>query len=558
MGFRVSRCAQAPALLRLATPEPRTLAGTGRCATTLARRRVLVKEQAWPLGLGCRLGRTLAVGRTIRHWRTTGRLTTTGRRTRGTRCALAVLARGRLAGRTLTFDPRLALTALGRCTSGRTQGPHTLALAHRTGGFALHTLQLVLALGIELRHRYRRQADLGTEDINLVLGHFTPATHRQVGVEEHRTETHALQTADHQTLGFPQTTYFAVTTFHHHAVVPVVETFTARRFLDIAELRRTVFEHHAGLEPGNHLFVHFTTDTDRVLAVHFVGRVHQAVGQLTVGGEHQQTGGVDVQAADIDPAAFFRTRQLVEHGRTAFRVVTGADFAVGFVVHDHAANRFGRLFALDHLAIDGDGVMHVDALAEGGVFAVDLDPAFADPAFHVAARADADTGEDLLQFFACWADFLVVFLLDITHLGTSRCVDSGLGLKKLNLLPGRRDRRGGANHTPMLAIMHSRNQSSNKRRSCSIASARASASASSSVSCGRPDALSRAATAASNCSRACCAPTRSGTGSSGTSNTSAISGSCSSSSSASTVSTVSTTKAGTSSATASGSGSGGN
>src|SRR5450830_302202 len=104
MGFRVSRCAQASALLRLATPEPRTLAGTGRCATTFARRRVLVQDQAWTLGLGGRLGRTLAVRRTIRHGRTAARLTTTGRRTRSTRCALAVLTRGRLAGRTLAFD----------------------------------------------------------------------------------------------------------------------------------------------------------------------------------------------------------------------------------------------------------------------------------------------------------------------------------------------------------------------------------------------------------------------------------------------------------------------
>src|SRR5579872_1746261 len=112
MGLRVSRCAQAPALLRLATPETRTLARAGRCAAALARRRVLVQHQAWTLGLGRRLGRTLAVRRTLRHWRTTPRFTTTGRRTRSTRCALAILARCRLAGRTLAFDPRLALTAL--------------------------------------------------------------------------------------------------------------------------------------------------------------------------------------------------------------------------------------------------------------------------------------------------------------------------------------------------------------------------------------------------------------------------------------------------------------
>ena len=107
----------------------------------------------------------------------------------------------------------------------------------------------------------------------------------------------------------------------------------------------------------------------------------------------------------------FGRGSLVEHGRTAFRVVTGADLAIGLVVHDHAAYRFGGFFALDHLAINGDGVVHVDAQTEGGVFAIDLDPALADPGFHVTARADADTGEDFLQLFACWADFLVVFLI---------------------------------------------------------------------------------------------------------------------------------------------------
>ncbi len=206
----------------------------------------------------------------------------------------------------------------------------------------------------------------------------------------------------------------------------MVEAFATRRLLDVGELRRAILEDHTGLEPLDHLVIDFATHTHRVFTVHLVGRVHQAVGQFTVGGEHQQAGGIDVQATDIDPAAFFRTRQLVEHGRAPFRVVTGADFAVGLVVHDHAANRFGRFFALDDLAINGDGVVQVDTLAKGGIFAIDLDPAFADPAFHVAARADADTGEDLLQFFACWADFLAVFLIVVTHLGTSRCVDSGL------------------------------------------------------------------------------------------------------------------------------------
>ncbi|MNI25793.1 hypothetical protein D3C73_794690 [compost metagenome] len=201
----------------------------------------------------------------------------------------------------------------------------------------------------------------------------------------------------------------------------MVETFTAWRLLDVGELGRAIFKDNTRLQALDHLVVDFATHTHRVFTVHFVGRVHQAVGQLTVGGEHQQTGGVDVQATDVDPATLFRARHLVKHGRTTFRIDTGADFAVGFVVHDHAAHRFGGLFTLDHLAIDGDGVVHVDALAKGGVFAVDLDAAVADPGFHVTARADADTGEDFLQFFACWADWLVVLLVFDTHLGTSRC-----------------------------------------------------------------------------------------------------------------------------------------
>ncbi|MNM95050.1 hypothetical protein D3C81_1074750 [compost metagenome] len=128
--------------------------------------------------------------------------------------------------------------------------------------------------------------------------------------------------------------------------------------------------------------------------------MHQTVGQLTVCGEHQQAGGVDVQATDVDPAAFFRPWQAVEHGRTAFRVVTGADLAVGLVVHDHPAGGLGGLLALDQLAVDGDGVVQVDALTEGGGNAIDLDPALADPGLDVTARTHTDTGENFLQFLA--------------------------------------------------------------------------------------------------------------------------------------------------------------
>src|SRR5690606_5739933 len=113
----------------------------------------------------------------------------------------------------------------------------------------------------------------------------------------------------------PQTAHFAVATFHHHAVIPVVEAFAAGGFLNVGEFGRAVFQHHTGFQQLDHFLGHFTPDTDGIFAIHLVGRVHQAVGQLTVGGEHQQPSGVDVETADVDPAAFFGPWQTIKHGR---------------------------------------------------------------------------------------------------------------------------------------------------------------------------------------------------------------------------------------------------
>src|SRR5690606_17642705 len=114
----------------------------------------------------------------------------------------------------------------------------------------------------------------------------------------------------------------------------------------------------------------------------------------------------------------------------------GTDFTVRLVVHDHAAHRFGGLFTLDDATINADSIVQIDALTEGRVLAIDLDPALADPGFDVATRAYANTCQNLLQLFACGSDFLAVLLVFFTHLGTSRCVDSGDAEDRRDLLPG--------------------------------------------------------------------------------------------------------------------------
>src|SRR5690606_16344379 len=228
-------------------------------------------------------------------------------------CTLVVTGGSRSTSRPLSLSLAARRSALIVARRTRATGG-TLAGAQRPGRSLLLTLELFARLAFHFRHGDRLQAHLIAEDIHLRLGQFTPATHGDIGIEEHRPETHALQAADHQALGFPQSAHFTVAAFHHHHVVPMVEAFAAGRFLDVSELGRTVFQHDAIFQVFDDFFGDFTAHAHRVLAVHLVRRVHQTVGQFAIGGEHQQACGVDVQTADIDPAATLQTRQTIEHG----------------------------------------------------------------------------------------------------------------------------------------------------------------------------------------------------------------------------------------------------
>ena len=86
--------------------------------------------------------------------------------------------------------------------------------------------------------------------------------------------------------------------------------------------------------------------------------MHQFVGERAIGGEEQQTGGVDVEPADGDPARALQSRQLFEDGRAAFGIVARGDHAFGFVEHQYL-----RVFGV---VDDGDEklAVHLDAVAD--------------------------------------------------------------------------------------------------------------------------------------------------------------------------------------------------
>lgn len=57
--------------------------------------------------------------------------------------------------------------------------------------------------------------------------------------------------------------------------------------------------------------------------------MHEAVGKLTIGGEQQQAGGVDVQTPYLYPAHALQSRQVIKHRGAPFWIIAGAHFAGG-------------------------------------------------------------------------------------------------------------------------------------------------------------------------------------------------------------------------------------
>ena len=72
------------------------------------------------------------------------------------------------------------------------------------------------------------------------------------------------------------------------------------------------------------------------------------------------------------------------------------NFASGLVIHQHARRLLADT-ALDQLAVDAHLILRQDALADMGRFAIDRDASGDDQFFHIATRAQAGFGENLVQ-----------------------------------------------------------------------------------------------------------------------------------------------------------------
>ena len=257
---------------------------------------------------------------------------------------------------------------------------------------------LAILLQIDLGLGLVRQVDQAAQVVHLGQFQLLPAAAGDAAIQLDVAVADTHQAAHLHFLGFPQAAHFPVAALGQGDVEPLVQPFTAGR-LDLVELGHAVFQLHALAQALQHGFGDLAKDAHRVFPLHFVARVHQAVRQFTVGGEQQETGGVDVEAADRNPAGAIHLGQTIKHGGTSFRIVAGAHLPFGLVVGQHAADHFLCGAGLDLVAIHPDHGVHFDAIPQRGDLAIHADPTCGDQGLHLTTGALTRAGQYFLQFF---------------------------------------------------------------------------------------------------------------------------------------------------------------
>ena len=133
--------------------------------------------------------------------------------------------------------------------------------------------------------------------------------------------------------------------------------------------------------------------------------MHQSVGKLTRIGEQQQTFGVVVETADVDPFAVADRRQLLEHGRTSFGIVARHNFARRLVIDEHPRARL-READLDELAVDTNFIAGAHLLTDFRGHAIHGNAPRENHLFHRAPRPEPARCQHFVQALWLVEDFV--------------------------------------------------------------------------------------------------------------------------------------------------------
>ncbi len=207
-------------------------------------------------------------------------------------------------------------------------------------------------------------------------------------------EADSDEAADGAADGFEKAADFAFSAAFQDDVEPSVGSLSACA-LEGFEGGFAVFEFDAGGQAGEVFARWVAEDAYCVFAFDLGARVHQAMGEFAVVGQKEQAGGVEIEAADSDPARSSQSWEAVEDCRSAQGVAAGGEFACGFVISDQSIS--GRSASYQD-AIHPQQGFCADSISDLCRLSVDGDAAGGDSFFRFASGNLSALGEDLLQF----------------------------------------------------------------------------------------------------------------------------------------------------------------
>ena len=255
---------------------------------------------------------------------------------------------------------RAGATPVSRLSTARPRLPHgTVSGAHRPWSS-------------ETRLAYQGSCSLGV--------HVLVSSRAQAAGQRHRPETYPNQPAHGTSHRLEKPPHLAIAALAEDDVEPSVHALSSRRSQRF-ESRFTIAQGDPSGQRFECLGARGAPYPYCVLAFDSGAWVHESVGQLTVVGEQEQPGGVEVQPADRDPSGSAELREPVEHRRSRERVAARRYLAGRLVVADESASRGRPPY---DIAIDTQHVTGRHSISEGGGTPVDGDPAGDDPALGFA------------------------------------------------------------------------------------------------------------------------------------------------------------------------------
>jgi len=232
--------------------------------------------------------------------------------------------------------------------------------------------------------------------LHLSLSQFPCLTTLELRGQRQGPVTDAHQTTDDNADSIEHATNFPIAPFSDGDVVPAIGTLPPCLF-NVGEAGWAIFQIDTIVELFHGFLVEVAKNTDGVFPIQPVTGMHQPVGQVTAVRRYQQTTGVDVQSAHGDPATAADFGQIVENGRTAFRIVPGHDFAFGLVIQHHTGQTGTAHLEVNQFAVNPNLVGRSNALTDVGRHAIYADAAGNDPLFQFAAGAMAGISQGLVQ-----------------------------------------------------------------------------------------------------------------------------------------------------------------